>query len=293
MRTLKVQLREGDQTLLDTEGRTTLTPEQLLTLLPQLFGLKPPQPPLLPLTTRKYLPLSQHLHDRDDTPLTLSFTDIEHLLGFALPASAKKHRAWWSNSPTGHSQAAAWLNAGWKVTGVTRSTVTFQRQKGNDMQTITGRVGGRSIGYDLNLLWSAQELTGRIGGATVGYDVDLRIDEHGRVQGHVGGRLTGFDVKGTLTPQRVDLRFGGALIGADLQVDLRDAAATGRLGGAKLGHDLKLTRTSGGWQGRIGGRSEGKDVVLTSEAPAELAILAAAITFRILEDDVAGGAAGG
>lgn len=290
MRTLKVQLKEGEHTLLDTEGRTTLTPEQLLALLPQLLGLQPPPLPPLPLTTRKYLPLSQHLNERDDTPLTLSFTDIEHLLGFALPASAKKHRAWWSNSATGHSQAAAWLNAGWKVAGVTTTGVTFQRRKRDDTQRITGRVGGTSVGYDLKLLWSGQELTGRIGGATTGRDVHLRLEGE-RVHGHVGGRLLGFAVNGTLTPKRLDLRLGGGMIGADLHVDVHESATTGRLGGAKLGHDVRLTRTPGGWRGRIGGRAEGKDVVLKSEVPAELAILAAVIAFKALEDDVAGAAA--
>lgn len=88
MRTLKVQLKEDEHTLLDTEGRTALTPEELLALLPQLFGLK--QAPPLPLATRKYLPLSEYLSDSDDSVLTLSFADIENLLGFTLPASAKK-----------------------------------------------------------------------------------------------------------------------------------------------------------------------------------------------------------
>ncbi|AFZ66009.1 DUF7662 domain-containing protein [Deinococcus peraridilitoris] len=287
MRTLKVQLKEDEHTLLDTEGRTALTPEELLALLPQLFGLK--QAPPLPLATRKYLPLSEYLSDSDDSVLTLSFADIENLLGFTLPASAKKHRAWWSNSSTGHSQAAAWLNPGWKVAGVTRTTVTFQRQKREDMHIITGRVGGKSAGYDLNLIWSAQELKGRIGGALSGSDVNLRI-EHGRVQGRVGGRNSGFDVKGILTPERIEIRLGGDVIGADLRIDLHDSTATGRLGGTKLGHDLQLTQKSSEWCGRIGGRFEGKDVVLSSEAPGEIAILAAAITFKALEDDLAAAA---
>ncbi|MFB9990833.1 hypothetical protein ACFFLM_02380 [Deinococcus oregonensis] len=289
MRTLKVQLREDEQILLETEGRTTLAPEQLLALLPQLLGLK--HAPPLPLATRKYLPLSEYLRESSARTLTLTFAEIEDLLGFDLPPSAKKHRAWWSNSSTGHSQAAAWLNPGWEVAGVTRTTVTFQHRKGEDMNIITGRVGGTSVGYDLNLTWSAPELTGRIGGSTVGRDVKLHI-EHGRVQGHVGGQMLGFEVKGTLTSERIDLRFGGKLIGADLSVELHNSTATGRLGGKKLGYDVQLTQTSGGWHGRIGAGLDGYDVILSGEVPSELATLAAAMAFQALQDDVAGATAG-
>lgn len=132
MRTLKVQLREGEQVLLDTEGRTTLTSEELLRLLPTLLGLQKeaPAPTSVSLATRKYLALGDHLRDSESSRVTLTFNDIEDLLGFPLPASAKKHRAWWGNSTSGHSQAAAWLNQGWKVAGVTDTSVTFHQEKG-------------------------------------------------------------------------------------------------------------------------------------------------------------------
>lgn len=54
---------------------------------------------------------------------TLSFGELEHILGFELPDTARDRRQWWENpsSPTsGHSQARAWLGAGWKV-----DTVSF------------------------------------------------------------------------------------------------------------------------------------------------------------------------
>ncbi|UBV44748.1 hypothetical protein LAJ19_16480 (plasmid) [Deinococcus taeanensis] len=289
MRTLKVQLREDEQILLETEGRTTLAPEQLLALLPQLLGLK--HSPPLPLATRKYLPLSEYLRESSASTLTLTFAEIEDLLGCNLPPSAKKHRAWWSNSSTGHSQAAAWLNPGWEVAGVTSTTVTFQHLKGRDKNIITGRVGSKFVGYDLNLTWSAPALTGRIGGTTVGRDVNLHI-EHGQVQGHVGGRMMGFEVKGTLMSERIDLRLGGNLIGADLHVDLHNATATGRLGGKKLGYDVQLTQKSGEWHGRIGAGLDGYDVILSGQVPSEIATLAAAIAFQSLQDDVAGATAG-
>jgi len=43
----------------------------------------------------------------------MTFLEIERILGFALPESAYIHSAWWANG--GHSQAYAWLNAGYKV----------------------------------------------------------------------------------------------------------------------------------------------------------------------------------
>lgn len=64
----------------------------------------------------KYEPLLRFLEARGGSSMIrLSFTEIDELLGFRLPASARKHQAWWSNTRAGHSHAAAWLDAGWKT----------------------------------------------------------------------------------------------------------------------------------------------------------------------------------
>jgi hypothetical protein len=56
--------------------------------------------------------------------VTLSFIHIERIINDKLPASAFKHRAWWSNEQHGmHSNAHAWMNAGWKV-----DTVDFNQK---------------------------------------------------------------------------------------------------------------------------------------------------------------------
>ena len=48
-----------------------------------------------------------------------TFADIEALLGFALPDSARNHRQWWANQPNGgHSRALAWQAAGWRTSAV-------------------------------------------------------------------------------------------------------------------------------------------------------------------------------
>lgn len=66
-----------------------------------------------------YQPLGDHLRAVDGGRLALSFTEIERVLGRALPASARKHRAWWSNERSGsHSHARAWMDVGWHVTAV-------------------------------------------------------------------------------------------------------------------------------------------------------------------------------
>jgi len=67
----------------------------------------------------KYDPLRGFLESipPDVEKRSLSFSRIESIIGAALPASARKHRAWWSNptSRRDHPHAQAWLAAGWKV----------------------------------------------------------------------------------------------------------------------------------------------------------------------------------
>jgi len=54
---------------------------------------------------------------------TLTFGEIESILGFKLPESAYNHRPWWANpsSANDHPYAQAWLAAGWKVETVNQS----------------------------------------------------------------------------------------------------------------------------------------------------------------------------
>jgi len=65
----------------------------------------------------KYDPLKKYLTALAVRDKTLSFLEIERILGFSLPRSAHEHEAWWSNptSPLSHPQAQAWLRAGWIV----------------------------------------------------------------------------------------------------------------------------------------------------------------------------------
>ncbi|MCY3671490.1 MAG: Swt1 family HEPN domain-containing protein [Alphaproteobacteria bacterium] len=68
----------------------------------------------------KYAPLHDHLSTGVDSPWHATFGEIEAVLGFDLPASARRYPAWWANENSGgrHSHARAWKEAGWKTAEV-------------------------------------------------------------------------------------------------------------------------------------------------------------------------------
>jgi hypothetical protein len=58
-----------------------------------------------------YEPLRRHLDGITDPVVKMTFGDVERGLGRPLPASSRKHRAWWSNEAVGtHSHARSWLD---------------------------------------------------------------------------------------------------------------------------------------------------------------------------------------
>lgn len=63
----------------------------------------------------KYDPLKHYLEAAREAVVPLSFEQIEQILGASLPASARKHAAWWSNNSTNHVNAEAWLAAGYRA----------------------------------------------------------------------------------------------------------------------------------------------------------------------------------
>jgi len=60
--------------------------------------------------------------------VTLGFGEIEGILGFPLPPSAREHRPWWANDPS-HSYTV-WLELGWETRDVDMRSerVTFARR---------------------------------------------------------------------------------------------------------------------------------------------------------------------
>ena len=59
----------------------------------------------------KYEPLADYLRSHGGEACSLTFVEIERVIGCSLPASARKHRPWWGNDRT-HTQARAWMRAG-------------------------------------------------------------------------------------------------------------------------------------------------------------------------------------
>ena len=61
--------------------------------------------------------------------VTATFAELAKVLGRDdLPQTARNTRQWWENSRSGHPQAIAWLDAGWKVQTVDLKAerVTFE-----------------------------------------------------------------------------------------------------------------------------------------------------------------------
>jgi hypothetical protein len=67
------------------------------------------------LAVGKYEPLQTHLAGRGADFVSMSFAEIESIIGAPLPPSARKHRAWWSNNPSNSVITYAWLAAGYRT----------------------------------------------------------------------------------------------------------------------------------------------------------------------------------
>lgn len=77
----------------------------------------------------KYRPLGDYLRLRDSATITMTFEEIERILGASLPPSARNHGAFWANSGQTHVWATEWMSAGWRVVGhsLDEQRVTFAR----------------------------------------------------------------------------------------------------------------------------------------------------------------------
>ena len=62
----------------------------------------------------KYDLLKQYLLGQRGDFCTLTFSDIEKIIGASLPSSARKRAQWWGNDKT-QVQALSWIPAGWNV----------------------------------------------------------------------------------------------------------------------------------------------------------------------------------
>lgn len=73
---------------------------------------------------RKYRPLYDYLSQKTDDIVHMTFTEIEDILGFSLPASFQRHPSFWANNTNGqHHHCRAWLDAGYKTINVQKNII--------------------------------------------------------------------------------------------------------------------------------------------------------------------------
>ena len=79
----------------------------------------------------QYQRLYTHLCSLPGQEWRTTFCEIEAIIGFELPASARLHRSWWSNrgGGNGHGQALVWSTAGWKTAAVNMDDETLLLRK--------------------------------------------------------------------------------------------------------------------------------------------------------------------
>ena len=98
----------------------------------------------------KYDPLYRFLQDIQVNvgEKTITFSEMERILGFKLPKSACVYRQWWANStsPQQHPHAQSWLAAGWTVDTVNQQDkwVRFRRGKQRQSKQEAARVSSEN-----------------------------------------------------------------------------------------------------------------------------------------------------
>jgi hypothetical protein len=77
----------------------------------------------------KYSPLQRHLSRFPASTWRAPFSEIEKIVGFRLPESARRHRAWWSNNGSNNVMTKAWKAAGWETEQVDmeKQVLVFRR----------------------------------------------------------------------------------------------------------------------------------------------------------------------
>ena len=107
----------------------------------------------------KYEPLEQFLSRQERAEIRMTFKQIERVLGFALPNSARAHRPWWANETAGHVHARSWLQAGFETAEVDMAgeRLVFRRMSispPSPLTSVPGQKGKPSfVGALKGLLW--------------------------------------------------------------------------------------------------------------------------------------------
>ncbi len=85
----------------------------------------------------KYDPLRRHLEAASGDLWETAFVEVEQVLGFRLPESARHYQAWWSNTGEHLPHKAAWMGAGWRTArlDLTTERVQFCRERARQPAT--------------------------------------------------------------------------------------------------------------------------------------------------------------
>ena len=120
---------EYSQVMLEMLERIKVLENKVKELEEKIENTPAPQPQAnvqLDKVSAKYRGLAEYLLSSNETRVTLSYTQIEDILGFALPDTARNFKqSYWANTET-HSYASSWMAVGYKARVDTESdTVTF------------------------------------------------------------------------------------------------------------------------------------------------------------------------
>src|SRR5262245_40496789 len=84
----------------------------------------------------KYTPLTDYLKEINLDRVQMTFKEVEEVLQFSLPKSARTHRPWWANTRGSHVQSGAWLDAGFETENVSLDArrLVFRRVSRKDIK---------------------------------------------------------------------------------------------------------------------------------------------------------------
>lgn len=101
----------------------------------------------------KYSPLAEYLKRQNREYVPMTFAEIERVTGTKLPASALKHRPWWSNNAQNSVMTKVWLEAGFESEQVDMKSrkLVFRRVRGPKAQ------GGEDAEKPFHPAWGAMK----------------------------------------------------------------------------------------------------------------------------------------
>ncbi|MDY6024581.1 MAG: hypothetical protein SPJ19_07300 [Candidatus Borkfalkiaceae bacterium] len=120
---------EYSQVMLEMLERIKVLENKVKVLEEKIENTPTPKPQTamqLDKVSAKYRGLAEYLLSSNETRVTLSYSQIEEILGFALPDTARKFKqSYWANTET-HSYASSWMAVGYKTrVDIDSDTVTF------------------------------------------------------------------------------------------------------------------------------------------------------------------------